>query len=181
MVYEWQGEEEGKYLTILVDSDWAGCTSTRKSTSGGLIKIGRHVVRTWASTQATVATSSGEAELIAMYDGAARGCGMKTILNELGLAAEVAMVRIGTDSSVAKSFTATRGLGKMRHLQVKLLWLQEQVRVGRIKEDKVSGLTNAADALTKPQNFKKLEELTRSHGILPRRGGGVRGVTAPTD
>jgi hypothetical protein len=31
-------------------------------------EMGRHVLRTWSSTQATTAASSGEAELIAMYD-----------------------------------------------------------------------------------------------------------------
>ena len=28
------------------DSDWAGCLETRKSTTGGLLKIGSHVVKT---------------------------------------------------------------------------------------------------------------------------------------
>ena len=44
-----------------VDSDWAGCVGTRRSTSGGVMKLGMHTVKTWASTQASVALSSGEA------------------------------------------------------------------------------------------------------------------------
>ena len=169
LVYSWQSEKESKEVTIFVDSDWAGCVDTRRSTSGGVMKVGKHVVRTWSSTQPTVSTSSGEAELIAMYDGATRGCGVKTILNELGLTANVQMARVCTDSSVAKSFSATRGLGKMRHIDVKLLWLQEQVRSGRIAIEKIRGETNVADVLTKPQHYKKLRELTKWHGIVPRR------------
>ena len=38
----------------------------------GVLKLGNHVIKTWSSTQATVATSSGEAELIAMHAGVAR-------------------------------------------------------------------------------------------------------------
>ena len=69
-LYEWQSEQEAREITVIVDSDWAGCKETRKSTSGGVLKVGRHVVRTLSSTQPTRATSSGEAELIAMYEGA---------------------------------------------------------------------------------------------------------------
>ena len=62
-LYAWQNEDEACDITVLVDSDWAGNTETRKSTSGGVLKVGKHVIRTWSSTQTTVATSSGEAEL----------------------------------------------------------------------------------------------------------------------
>ena len=130
-LYAWQNEDEPCDITVLVDSDWAGNTDTRKSTSGGVLKVGKHVIRTWSSTQTTVATSSGEAELIAMYGGATRGLGMQTVMIEMGLSSQLKMVRISTDSSVAKSFVATRGLGKMRHVEVKFLWLQEIVQVGK--------------------------------------------------
>ena len=41
------------------------------------------------------------------------------------------------------------GLGKLRHLAVHLLWLQEKVRRGDIKVTKVGTHENVADALTK--------------------------------
>ena len=151
---------------MLVGGDWAGNTETRKSTSGGVLKVGKHVIRTWSSTQTTVATSSGEAELIAMYDGATRGLGMRTVMTEMGLSPQLKMVRISTDSSVAKSFVATRGLGKMRHLEVKFLWLQEIVQMGKVRVEKVSGATNIADALTKYHGIDKLDALCRPHGIV---------------
>ena len=74
-LYAWQNKDEACDITVLVDSDCAGNTETRKSTSGGVLKVGKHVIRTWSSTQTTVATSSGEAELIEMHDGATRGVG----------------------------------------------------------------------------------------------------------
>ena len=107
-LYAWQNEDEACDITVLQDSDWAGNTETRKSTSGRVLKVGKHVIRTWSSTQTTVATSSGEAELIAMYDGATRGLGMRAMMTEMGLSPQLKMVRISTDSSVAKSFVATR-------------------------------------------------------------------------
>ena len=47
------------------DSDFAGETQTRKSTSGGMICLGNHVVKSWGSTQTVIALSTGEAKLYA--------------------------------------------------------------------------------------------------------------------
>ena len=41
-MYAWQDEDEACDITVLVDSDWAGNTETRKSTSGGVLKVGKH-------------------------------------------------------------------------------------------------------------------------------------------
>ncbi len=83
--YEWQTEDEAAELRVIVICDWAGCVRTRRSTSGGLIKLGRHALKTWSATQATVAMSSAEAELYAMTEVATRGMGLRTMLNELGV------------------------------------------------------------------------------------------------
>ena len=162
----WQREGKAKDITVYVDSDWAGCRGTRRSTSGGVLIVGKHVLRTWSCTQSTVAASSGEAELIAMFEGATRGCGMQAIMAEMGLLPSLSVLGVATDSSVAKSFVATRGVGKMRHLEVKLLWLQEQVRRQRLRVSKVRGTVNIADALTKYHAVHKLAELCEPHGVL---------------
>ena len=77
-----------------------------------MLKVGNDVLKTWSSTQPTIATSSGEAELIAMQDGAARRMGLQTVMSEMGLMPHLSLLRVFTDSSVAKSFVATRGLGQ---------------------------------------------------------------------
>ena len=50
-LYAWQNEDEACDITVLVDCDWAGNTETRKSTSGGVLKVGKHVIRTWSPSQ----------------------------------------------------------------------------------------------------------------------------------
>ena len=116
LCYAWQSEAEALHMKIYADSDWAGCTETRKSTSGGLAQVGRHTLRAWTSTQTTVATSSAEAEFYAMVEGASRGLGLRSMLGELGVVTGV--VELHTDSSAAKSFASRRGLGKMRHVDI---------------------------------------------------------------
>ena len=110
-----------------------------------------------------------------MADGASRGLGLKTAMDEMGVRTSITIVQMFTDSSVAKSFVSTRGLGKMRHLEVKLLWLQECVQRGRLLVGKVSGSSNVADALTKYQCVAKLEELCNPHGIFAMPASGPAG------
>ena len=42
------------------------------------------------------------------------------------------------------------GLGKVRHLEVRHIWVQELIQEKKIKLIKVNGKTNPADVLTKP-------------------------------
>ena len=42
-----------------------------------------------------------------------------------------------------------KGLGKVRHVEVNQLWVQQKVGSGEIELKKVEGVNNLADALTK--------------------------------
>ncbi len=59
-------------IVTYVDANWAGCLSTRKSTSGGVVVVGGGCVKSWSSTQGSVALSSGESELYALVKGYCR-------------------------------------------------------------------------------------------------------------
>ena len=56
-------------LTVMTDSDWAGDINNRSSTSGGFSMRGNHVLYHWSKLQATIALSSGEAEVNASVKG----------------------------------------------------------------------------------------------------------------
>ena len=58
-------------------------------------------------------------------------------------------VVVNTDASAAKGMASMRGAGKVRHIEVAQLWVQEKVSTGEIKVVKVSTSGNVADALTK--------------------------------
>ena len=108
--------------------------------------LGTHTLKTWSTTQATMAMSSAEAEYYAMIEGSVRTLGLQSMLRELGLHKDVV---VKTDSSAAKGFASQRGLGRMRHLEVKDLWLQEAVCRGRLRLCKIKGEENPADIFTK--------------------------------
>ena len=104
-----------KYISVYVDTDWAGCFKTRKSTSGGAIVRGGHLLKHWSSTQQTVVLSSGEAELKGIVKGAADGIGMQTIAKYLSVYYDI---HLYTDSSAATGMVARKGMGKVRHVEV---------------------------------------------------------------
>ena len=57
------------------DSDFAGDLETRKSTSGGMMCLGDHAIKTWSFTQPVIALSTGEADMYAINKSAATGIG----------------------------------------------------------------------------------------------------------
>ena len=50
-------------VDVFVGTDFAGCKRTRRSTSGGVIRVGSCTLKHWSVTRSTIALSSGEAEL----------------------------------------------------------------------------------------------------------------------
>ena len=160
----------------IVDSDWAGDRVTRRSTSGGIICLGNHCVRTWSSTQSSPALSTCEAEYYAMVDGATRVLGLKAAAKELGIVVEEVEVQIATDSSAAKSYASRRGAGRVRHVEVRQLWLQQAVAEGKIKLRKIDGTQNPADVLTKYRSLSESRALLAKVCVevveTPRRGNG---------
>ena len=133
-------------LTIWTDSDHAGCTKTRKSTSGGLALLGSHLIKSWSSTQDIVALSSGEAEYYGIVKGAAQGFGIRSMLNDIGISVKVSL---NTDASAAKGIAMRKGLGRVRHIEVNHLWVQYKVISGALVIHKVGTDENLADVLTK--------------------------------
>ena len=91
--------------------------------------VGGGTTKTWSSKQATVAQSSGEAEYYAMVRAASEALGMQSVMRDLGWEATI---RLWVDSSAAKSMASRIGLGKVRHLDLHELWLQDQVARGKV-------------------------------------------------
>jgi hypothetical protein len=141
--FQWQ-EDEG--ITVYSDTDWAGCPRTRKSTSGGCIMTGRHLLKSWSSTQSSVALSSGEAEFYGVVKASGYGLAYQALLKDFGMEKPLTVY---TDSTAAMGIASRQGLGKLRHLETTTLWVQQAVRCKRLTLRKVLGDENPADVFTK--------------------------------
>ena len=154
VVWQYGWQDEAEYMLTKSDSDWGGGREDRRSTSGGVIMLGGHCIKTWSKTQGAVALSSAEAEFYAMVDAVLKAKWLTVVSQEIGFATMGGKIILGTDSSAAKSFVCRRGLGKMRHIEIRDLWLQKEVMKGLVKIVKIPGDENPADLMTK---FLKVE------------------------
>ena len=93
--------------------------------------IGAHVIKWWSAEQASVALSSGEAELHGVVRAAAAALGHRSIMNDLGLKTRV---RVWTDSSAAIGTCSRQGLGKMRHVGCHALLVQQRIWQGELEQ-----------------------------------------------
>ena len=98
-------------VDVYVDSDWAGCATTRKSTSGFVIKFMGAAIHFGSRKQSTIALSSAEAELYAINTGATEALHIRSLLTEV-LNKNKVNIRIYTDSSSGKSMATRIGSSK---------------------------------------------------------------------
>ena len=82
-----------------------------------------------------------------------------------------ARLRIWTDSSAAIGICGRQGLGKLRHVDTRSLWLQQKLRDGTLEVRKVRGDVNPADVFTKHLPCEqKVHDLLRLLGCYYRGG-----------
>ena len=124
--------------------------------------IGSRCLKTWSSTQHAIALSSAEAELYGMVEGVTRSRGLLDLIFELGLRGVSQSLRLWTDSAAAKSFVSRHGTGRMRHLQIRDLWIQKEVADGRLEILKIPGTQNPADLMTKPLSLGDISDRLRT-------------------
>ena len=168
-----KGETPADTIELYVDTDFAGCRETRRSTSGGVAMVGGGNIKHWAKTQTTIALSSGEAELNGIGAGIAMGLGVQSICRDLGYDYKL---RIHTDATAAIGIARRRGMGKIRHLDTTDLWVQEVVRSGRVELVKVLGAENPADIFTKYVERPLLQKMLEKIGMRQLEG---RAACAP--
>ena len=94
-----------KFVNVYTDSDWAGQTTTCKSTSGGVVQWGNATLTAWSRTH--------------------------------------------VDSPSAKAWASKRGLGRMKHVMLKYMYVQDVVEKKLTNLAYISTKQNKADLMTK--------------------------------
>ena len=110
------------------------------------MRFGRCLVKTASNIQSTIALSSGESEYYALVRAGAIGLSLVALLADWNYPVSL---RVSSDSSAAKGTASRLGLGKLRHVDTRYLWLQERVHCGHLQVQKIPGTANPADILTK--------------------------------
>ena len=150
-------------VTVWSDSDWAGDRKTRKSVDCVVVEVLGTVVSVSTKGQMAIAQSSAEAELGGAHRAALMAVGVQNTWLELF--EENLPIGLLMDSAAGKIMAVRRGKGKVRHLEVKQLYMQELTNALRVKTYKAKGEENKADIGTKPMTARTLEKFYAWLGI----------------
>ena len=154
-------------LLVYVDANWAGCVRTRRSTLGGSIQWQGQFLKSWSRTMEVIALSSGESELAAVVRGTTEALGVQALLKDFGI--DVA-ISLKSDATAAIGIVKRLGLGRVRHLSVADLWVQQKLRQGGFSVGKWPGTLNPSDMMTKSLGRADIDRYMEDLSFMPLDG-----------
>ena len=95
---------------------------------------------------------------------------MQAMAKDLGIDSKI---RVHTGSSACRDICGRTGIGKVRHMAVRLFWLQGAVRE-KIEMARIAGKDNPADVPTKFVSREDLDRHCRSFGFAATAGRTTR-------
>ena len=116
--------------------------------------LGGHSIKNWSKTQSLIALSSGESESYAALKASAEGLGLIAMLRDFGI---IVNGKVLGDASAALGIIHRKGLGRTRHIDTGLLWIQKTAAEKRLEYAKVLGAENPADLLPKYLNAEVMD------------------------
>ena len=166
LLYTQSACNDGKFrIKIKTDSDWASDCTDRKSYQSFIVYLNDKPIMWNSSKQSVVATSSFEAEYMALAEGVKAGL---YLLNLLHTIVEVELpVQIEIDNNAAKSFSESEGCNsRTKHVDIRYHFVRDYISQGLFAIHHISSAENSADLLTKILSQEVQARLTR-HLLLP--------------
>ncbi|CAA7028135.1 unnamed protein product [Microthlaspi erraticum] len=136
-------------ITAYTDADWAGCPTTRRSTSGFCVFLGDNIVSWSSKRQATVSRSSAEAEYRGFANVVAETTWLRNLLLELRC--PVSSATIVYCDNVSAVYLSTNPIQHQRtkHVEIDIHFVRERVSVGQVRVLHVPSSHQYADIFTK--------------------------------
>ena len=154
-------------LDAFSDSSWGDERSTRKSTTSGMVFVNGCLVLSICRAQATIVLSSCEAELYAANSTMVECIYLHQLAQFLiGSELEVRQ-RLFLDPSSAKFVVQRSGVGKLKHVEIKHMFLQQLLRRGIFTIHKIPTRMNPADLHTKKLSVERRKLLSTLCGLYP--------------
>eukprot|EP00435_Cladocopium_sp_Y103_P027470 s353_g6.t1 len=143
-------------LVVHSDTDWVNCKKTRKSCACGMFTVGGCLLFSYARSLQMICLSSGEAE----FNGGVAACSEGLFLKEIfGFIGFPLTMEVLLDSSAARGIFQRQGVGRVRHLEVKSLWVQQALHRKLFSLHAVPSQLNVADFGTKGLSSARFQEL----------------------
>ena len=167
-VVEYPCVHDETVISGFVDASW-----NIASVSGAIILWHGVMLKAISRKQSITALSSAEAELSALTEGCKESIYLSLLLETLlsGMPGPerttgVYPVWIASDSEAAISIAKMAGLlRRVRHLELRHRWLQEQVSSGRVTLSFIQGENHPSDGLTKSPEGSLFDHLVETCGL----------------
>lgn len=158
--------QRGNKLNIVAytDADWAGDNATRKSVSGAIIFLAGGPIIFRSIQQSLTALSTTEAEFIASTEAVKELAWTRTLLNELNIPFERAVLRCDSETAIRliKNPELHR---RTKHVDIKFHFIRDWYSRGMFELEHVPGGVQLADYLTKALPRERHGDLIRMSNI----------------
>ena len=145
-------------IKAFVDSDWAGCVDTRRSTIGFIIQIAGGPVSWKSKTMKTVAQSSCEAEFMGLTEVCKELMWLCNFLEELGIPFHTPKIYCDSQSAIHWSQDPIEH-ARNKHMEVKYYYVRDCVADNKVRIFKILTTYQLADMMTKPLGKQPMDRL----------------------
>ncbi|GJZ97987.1 ribonuclease H-like domain-containing protein [Tanacetum coccineum] len=164
-------------LVAYSDADWAGCPTTRRSTSGYCVFLGNNLLSWSSKRQFTLSRSSAEAEYRGVANAVAETCWLRNLLRELHTPlATATLVYCDNVSAVYLSSNPVQHQ-RTKHIEIDIHFVRDLVATGAIRVLHVPSRYQYADIFTKGLPTSLFDEFRTSLSVrsspAPTAGGSL--------
>ena len=166
-----QNERNRNVIEMFSGSDWSGAGDT-KSTSSAVHMLNGVVIHSTSRSQKCISLSSTEAEWYAASSATCDGFYLQHIVNFLTNNG-CERLSLYTDNSAVRMLSLKCGVGRLRHIKGRMLWLQEKMADGELSIKQVQTVWNVADLNTKGLSRDRFLGLLFMLGFVNEKGSAI--------
>lgn len=153
-------------LTAYTDADWAGCPSTRRSTSGYCLFLGDNLISWSAKRQPTVSRSSAEAKYKGVANAVAESCSLRNLLLEMERPLTQATIVYCDNVSAVYLSTNPVQHQRTKHIEIDIHFVREKVHMGTVRVLHIPSSLQYADIFTKGLPSTLFKKFRSSLGVM---------------
>ena len=158
---------DGIVLELFSDSDWAAHKATRRSVSACMIFFQGCMLHASSRTQRVVALSSAEAELHSAVSCVCDGILLKHCV--VFCLDRHIRLKLILDNSAAKQVLFRSGVGRIRHLSCRILWIQQYVKEKLLEVAAIPTKWNCSDLCTKKLSKARMDFLMNMASVYDNK------------
>ncbi|GJR99551.1 ribonuclease H-like domain-containing protein, partial [Tanacetum coccineum] len=152
-------------LVAYSDADWAGCPTTRRSTSGYCVFLGNNLLSWSSKRQHTLSRSSAEAEYRGVANAVAETCWLRNLLRELHTPLTTATLMYCDNVSAVYLSSNPVQHQRTKHIEIDIHFVRDLVAAGHIRVLHVPSRYQFADIFTKGLPSALFEEFRSSLSV----------------